>query len=139
MVHTTPIHEPIRAWVGDVEFSMDCLVAALPGDRVKFQLSKKRPAPNQEVGTNNPGRIMLEVVTIHGSTRFVPMMKDQTIQQALVSPIVQGFLVPNVRVTCEGRLYHVDTRLDQLPSFAVRLRCFPLPGGHRRVVTTKRM
>lgn len=129
LVHTTPIHEPIRAWVGDVEFPMDCLVAALPGDRVKFQLSKKRPAPNQEVGTNNPGRIMLEVVTIHGSTRFVPMMKDQTIQQALVSPIVQGFLVPNVRVTCEGRLYHVDTRLDQLPSFAIRLRCFPLPGG----------
>ena len=115
----------IEAWVDDRNIDMDIIVRPFHQAHIRFVAAKKRKAPDSVLSSN----IVLEIVSLAGTTKFVPTNCDATISQSLASAGFSTEFIQRLSATCNGKLVSLDTVVGSLQQPSIRLCAFPLKGG----------
>lgn len=115
----------VEAWINDEKIPLDVIVRPFHQSHIRFVNSRKR----KTLESVSKREIVLEIVSLAGTTRFIPTQHESTIWMSLVSA---GFSIEFIRclsATCNGRLIPLHTHVGSLQHPSIRLCAFPLKGG----------
>lgn len=115
----------LEAWSDGEKLAMDCIVRPLHKGHIDFTNKKKRKNPDPASDHD----IVLEIVSLAGTTKFIPSNRGATIRQSLLATGFSNEFVERLSATCDGRLISLDTTVGTLRFPAIRLCAFPLKGG----------
>ena len=114
----------LEAWKGGEKLTLDCIVRPLQKAHIVFSIKQKRKSP--EPMEHN---IVLEIVSLAGTTKFIPSNRDTTIRQSLIDAGFSIEFIERLSATCDGKLISLDVTVGTLRFPAIRLCAFPLKGG----------
>ena len=109
----------IEAGSGSQKVDLGHLIGSFPHKTVVFQQTRKG----------------LEIVTIEGSTRFLPMKYFGTVRDALIDGGFHENLIRYFTPSIWSKLISLDTPVAEIGASQVRLVAFPLRGGAEKNVS----
>ena len=113
----------IEAWDLNRKLDLDLLIGSVNDKCITFRSSRKRK-DLCDVSMNR-----LEIVTLEGSTRFLPLNDDDTIREVLSAAGYSDEFLRFVTPSVGSKLLSLDTVARAIGDVQVRLVAFPLKGG----------
>ena len=118
-----PCPSDIEVWSQSQKLDLDLLIGSVQVKDITFRASRKR----KDLCETKINR--LEIVTLEGSTRFLPFKTHDTIREVLCaagfSEELLRFVIPSVG----SKLLSLNTAVAEVGDAQVRLVAFPLKGG----------
>eukprot|EP00438_Fugacium_kawagutii_P020750 Skav227427 [mRNA] locus=scaffold1986:183488:186964:- [translate_table: standard] len=112
----------ISILVDGIPISLDACVARFHLQTAEVIMDSKRQK------TQKRGHF-IEIVLLDGQTRFIPAAANWTIRHTLTNAGYPDELISRLSPLHNGKLLHLDTKMEQLESPHIRLACYPLKGG----------